>query len=71
MKITAQNINDFPIGTKVRFNYGSMNGSEDGLVVDHGSDRFYPAFLIAETEEGKLKHIHNFTDRGIGCYLVA
>lgn len=68
-KITKENMFDFPVGTKLVFNYGPMNGQEEGMVVDYGSNEWYD-FLIAETENGEEKRVHNISRRGIGVYLL-
>lgn len=67
--ITEENLHSFGIGTRVRFNYGPMCGSEMGLVVDHEVTRF-GARLIAETERGEVKTISGFSAVGIGVYLI-
>lgn len=68
MQITKDNLLTFPVGAKVRFNYGAMHGSELGLVVDYEADR-WGCRLVAETESGERKTITGFTTIGIGAYL--
>ena len=68
-QITETNMISFAIGTKVRFNYGAMHGSDDAIVVDYRVTQ-WGASLVAETEEGEVKHIEGFTTSGIGCYLI-
>ena len=68
-QITAENLIDFPMGSKVRFNYGPMYGSADAMLVDfQGSP--WGVQLIAETETGERHFISGFSTVGIGCYLI-
>ena len=71
MRITTETINMFPVGTKVHFNYG-VHGIENGEVIGHGSDQFYPAFLLVYKESGSLTNVLTIdTNKGnaIGCYV--
>lgn len=58
------------VGTKVEFNYGAMCGTEDGLIVDFGGDRWHDFYLIAETADGEEKKVHGQTHIGIGTYFM-
>ena len=70
VSITAENAANYPAGTKVRFNYGAMHGSEEGVVTGVYTTQFGTQ-LTAVTEEGNEKTISGFTDIGIGVYLLA
>lgn len=67
--ITAENVTDYPAGTEVEFNYGPLHGTERGIVTGFETNRF-GTHLIARTDNGAIKSISNFTDIGIGCYLI-
>ena len=67
--ITSDNLTTFPAGTKVRFEYGAMCGNEDGVIVDHVTDR-WGSHLIAVKSDGSRTSINGFSTVGIGVYLV-
>jgi hypothetical protein len=83
-RITKQNVTNYPIGTKVRFNYGcpdSTGGWDDwdwedeavqeetGWVCGYEVDK-WGARLHAYTDGGRKTTISGFTTNGIGTYLV-
>jgi hypothetical protein len=39
-QITQNNIQSYPVGTKVHYNGGPFGGIKNGEVIAHGSDRF-------------------------------
>lgn len=71
MRITTETINMFPVGTKVHFKYG-VHGIENGEVIGHGSDQFYPAFLLIAKEGGSITNTLSIEMKegyAIGCYV--
>lgn len=85
IRITPDNVDQFPIGTPVRFFWGcpadtggaGWDGpqAEDGLVVGWAicpASKFSNprAELIIDTDDGKTHHVSRFITAGIGAYLV-
>jgi hypothetical protein len=68
-RITKENQPKFPVGTRVRFNYGAMFPTEEGKIVGSGATE-WGHFMIAETEAGERHHVEAFTNIGIGVYLI-
>lgn len=66
--ITPENASLF-VGRKVRFNYGAMCGSDDGVVTGFETTQ-WGTHLTAKTDDGQSKTINGFTDIGIGVYLL-
>jgi hypothetical protein len=79
-QITMENFTEFPVGSKVEFNFGAMYPRCVGKIVAHEvvtASKFFPASarLIAEyfdpTEEKVITTtITQFCDTGIGAYLL-
>lgn len=67
--ISAANLSQIPAGTRVKFNYGAMHGSELGTVTGSRVGRF-GASLTAITDDGETKDIHGFGNVGVGVYLI-
>lgn len=68
--INDQNVLDYPVGTVVDFNYGAMCGSERGVITGYRVTSF-GCDLEAITEKGETKYISEFSDIGIGVYLIS
>ena len=68
-RITKENQAAFPVGTRVRFNYGAMFPTEEGVITGCGATR-WGAYLTAETEAGRVEHINAFTTVGVGVYVI-
>jgi len=72
--ITAENMFDFPIGTKVIMTWGAYYPIEEGLVVDYNvmpATKHFPATyqLIIEKENGETHQTSRLVTIGIGTYL--
>jgi len=85
MKITARNVHDFPIGTRVRFFWGcppDTGGADwegpqeqEGIVIGWAAKpatRWFDEFvvLLVDTDDGRQHEVREFVDRGIGAYLL-
>jgi hypothetical protein len=68
-QITQNNIQSYPVGTKVHYNGGPFGGIKNGEVIAHGSDRFYSAYLIVAFGENDLTNVFNIVNKGIGIHL--
>ncbi len=83
--ITPENVNDFPMGTRVRFFWGcpvdtggaDFDGpqEEEGLVAGWAvkpASKWFPAkaVLIVDTETGRQREVSQFVTNGVGAYLV-
>ena len=69
-QITRENAHTFKIGSRVEFNYGPMHGSEQGEIVGWETTQ-WGTQLLARTDDGRDKTISNFTNMGVGAYLLA
>lgn len=69
VRITSENVLDFPNGSVVEFNYGPMHGTEKGTITGFEITRFGTQ-LKAMTEQGETKSISGFSQTGIGVYLL-
>lgn len=67
--ITAKNAADYPAGTRVRFDYGPMHGSEEGTITGFFTNE-WGTYLSAVTDNGTEKTVAGLTTVGIGCYLI-
>lgn len=83
--ISFSNLYDFPIGTRIEFDWGcpvDTGGGdwpddavqhEEGLVVGHENNphpMFPTAYLLVETERGDLHRVSRLVTKGVGAYLI-
>jgi len=73
-KITADNIFNFSLGTKVVMNWGAYHPIEEGMVVDYKvtpASKHFPAMyeLVIEDSEGEEHTTSMLVTKGIGVYL--
>lgn len=66
--ITAENVTNYPFGTRLRFNYGPMGGEDFGTVFEYRTSR-WGTVLAAELDSGEIKTVSGISTVGIGVYL--
>lgn len=69
VKITEENVADYPAGTAVEFFWGAMYPKEEGIVTGFEITK-WGAHLVAKTNSGDIHTIAGFSSVGIGTYLV-
>lgn len=72
--ITAENMYDFAIGTKMIMTWGAYYPIEEGLVVDYNvipASKWFPAKyeLVIEKEDGETVNTSRIVTKGVGTYL--
>lgn len=80
IKITSENYNYFPPGTKVRFNFGAMFPTAEGVVTgvelvppgkwNDASVRLLASYRDPETGERHRTTIETLSDVGIGVSVI-
>lgn len=80
MKIDFSNFEQFPVGTKVEFNFGAYYPICEGEVTGYEivpATKYFPAevrltaeYFCHEEEKMKTTTITRFTEMGIGTYLI-
>jgi hypothetical protein len=83
IRITPENVTDFPVGTKLLTDCGAYYAPVEGVVVDHmiiPASKYFPAnaqLIVEQEQDGEivtnvvtqiLDDMKN--DRGIGTYLI-
>lgn len=69
VRITLDNVLDYPRGTRVLFDYGALCGEEEGTITGW-EETCFGVQLLARTDDGSLKSISSFNDVGIGVYVL-
>lgn len=74
IKITRENVYDYPIGTKVIGSFGAYYPIVEGLVVDYHATPASKHFdelieLVIDFEDGTEDRVSRLVDSGIGIYL--
>jgi hypothetical protein len=74
IRIDSENVLNYPAGTVVVFNYGAMHGTEEGVIVDFGSDK-WGVHLIAKMPNGSIKTVTSLNTEDmknqVGAYIPA
>lgn len=69
IRITPENVLDYPAGTRVLFNYGALYPTAEGTIIDWETTQ-WGTQLIARKDDGSIQTISGISKTGIGTYIL-